>query len=61
MVSGLRVSKKTATPDTNKKPTHKDANLPTFIELFGFLAMALLFEDLLAEFCDFANEDLVAW
>jgi hypothetical protein len=35
--------------------------LPAFIELFGFLAMVLLFEDLLAEFCDFANEDLVAW
>ena len=61
MVSGLRAIKKTAPPDNNKKPTHKDAILPAFIELFGFLAMVLLFEDLLAEFGDFANENLVAW
>jgi hypothetical protein len=35
--------------------------LPAFIELVGFLAMVLLFEDLLAEFRDFSNENLVAW
>ena len=61
MVSGLRAIKNTAAPDNNKKPTQKDAIFPTFIELVGFLDMILLFEDLLAEFGDFANEDLVAW
>jgi len=39
MVSGLRAIKKTAAPDNNKKPTQKDAILPAFIELVGFLDM----------------------
>lgn len=60
MVSGLRAIKKTAAPDNNKKPTQKDAILPTFIELLEILAMILLFKDLLTEFRDFSNEYLVA-